>query len=113
MPSISSGRASEFFGLACEQDLEGIVAKGRHGAYGEKWFKIRNRATDRASSARSDSVGLASDLRALAEAGLYESASRRSAIKSSELSSPIEARRRFCGVLVSRPSIEARCSIKL
>jgi bifunctional non-homologous end joining protein LigD len=34
----------EFFRLACEQDLEGIVAKVRHGAYGEKWFKIRNPA---------------------------------------------------------------------
>ena len=32
----------EFFRLACEQDLEGIVAKLRHGAYGENWFKIRN-----------------------------------------------------------------------
>jgi bifunctional non-homologous end joining protein LigD len=32
----------EFFRLACEQDLEGIVAKAKHEAYGEKWFKIRN-----------------------------------------------------------------------
>jgi bifunctional non-homologous end joining protein LigD len=32
----------EFFRLACEQDLEGIVAKAKHAAYGEKWFKIRN-----------------------------------------------------------------------
>ena len=32
----------EFFRLACEQDLEGIVAKAKRGAYGEKWFKIRN-----------------------------------------------------------------------
>ena len=31
-----------FFRLACEQDLEGIVAKLKHGAYGEGWFKIRN-----------------------------------------------------------------------
>jgi ATP-dependent DNA ligase len=28
--------------LAREQDLEGIVAKAKDGAYGEKWFKIRN-----------------------------------------------------------------------
>jgi len=34
----------EFFRLTCEQDLEGIVAKLRHGRYGEKWFKIRNPA---------------------------------------------------------------------
>jgi len=28
---------------ACmEHDLEGIVAKLKHGAYGEGWFKIRN-----------------------------------------------------------------------
>jgi bifunctional non-homologous end joining protein LigD len=32
----------EFFRLVCEQDLEGIVAKLKHGAYGEGWFKIRN-----------------------------------------------------------------------
>jgi ATP-dependent DNA ligase len=32
----------EFFRLACAQDLEGIVAKHKHGAYGEKWFKVRN-----------------------------------------------------------------------
>jgi ATP-dependent DNA ligase len=32
----------EFFRLACELDLEGIVAKAKHAAYGEKWFKIRN-----------------------------------------------------------------------
>ena len=32
----------EFFRVGCEQDLEGIVAKAKHGAYGEKWFKIRN-----------------------------------------------------------------------
>lgn len=32
----------EFFRLACDQDLEGIVAKHKHGAYGEKWFKVRN-----------------------------------------------------------------------
>ena len=30
------------FRLACEQDLEGIVAKFRDGAYGEGWYKIRN-----------------------------------------------------------------------
>lgn len=32
----------EFYRLAYEQDLEGIVAKLKHGAYGEGWFKIRN-----------------------------------------------------------------------
>jgi len=32
----------DFYRLACEQDLEGIVAKLKHGAYGEGWFKIRN-----------------------------------------------------------------------
>jgi len=32
----------EFYRLACEQDLEGIVAKLKHGTYGEGWFKIRN-----------------------------------------------------------------------
>jgi bifunctional non-homologous end joining protein LigD len=31
-----------FFRLVCEQDLEGIVAKLKHGTYGEGWFKIRN-----------------------------------------------------------------------
>jgi ATP-dependent DNA ligase len=30
------------FRIGCEQDLEGIVAKLKHGAYGEAWFKIRN-----------------------------------------------------------------------
>jgi len=30
----------QFYRLACEQDLEGIVAKLKHGAYG--WCKIRN-----------------------------------------------------------------------
>jgi ATP-dependent DNA ligase len=30
------------FKLACEQDLEGIVAKRRNAAYGDDWFKIRN-----------------------------------------------------------------------
>lgn len=33
---------TDFFRLACEQDLEGIVAKLKHGAYGDGWFKIRN-----------------------------------------------------------------------
>jgi len=33
----------EFLRLACQQGLEGIVAKRKHGAYGEGWFKIRNR----------------------------------------------------------------------
>ena len=32
----------DFYRLACEQDLEGIVAKLKDGAYGEGWFKIRN-----------------------------------------------------------------------
>jgi ATP-dependent DNA ligase len=32
----------EFFRLTCEHDLEGIVAKLKHGRYGEGWFKIRN-----------------------------------------------------------------------
>ena len=32
----------DFFRLACEQDLEGIVAKLKGGAYGEGWYKIRN-----------------------------------------------------------------------
>jgi ATP-dependent DNA ligase len=32
----------EFHRLTCERDLEGIVAKRKHGAYGEGWFKIRN-----------------------------------------------------------------------
>jgi ATP-dependent DNA ligase len=33
----------ELFRLTCEQDLEGIVAKLKHGCYGEGWFKIRKR----------------------------------------------------------------------
>ena len=32
----------EFFRLACDQDLEGVVAKLKRGAYGEHWYKIRN-----------------------------------------------------------------------
>jgi ATP-dependent DNA ligase len=32
----------EFFRLACERDLEGIVARLKHWRYGEGWFKIRN-----------------------------------------------------------------------
>ncbi len=32
----------ELFGLTCDRDLEGIVAKLRHGRYGEGWYKIRN-----------------------------------------------------------------------
>jgi bifunctional non-homologous end joining protein LigD len=32
----------DLFRLVCEQDLEGIVAKRKNGAYGEDWFKIRN-----------------------------------------------------------------------
>jgi len=38
------GYGVDFFRLACKQDLEGIVAKAKHAAYGEKWFKIRNPA---------------------------------------------------------------------
>jgi len=30
------------FRMACTHDLEGIVAKYRHGSYGESWFKVRN-----------------------------------------------------------------------
>jgi len=32
----------DLFRLACDQDLEGIVAKRRDAVYGEDWFKIRN-----------------------------------------------------------------------
>ncbi len=32
----------DFFRLACERDLEGIVARRTKGAYGDSWFKIRN-----------------------------------------------------------------------
>jgi bifunctional non-homologous end joining protein LigD len=32
----------DFFRLACERDLEGIIAKRKAGAYGDSWFKIRN-----------------------------------------------------------------------
>ena len=32
----------EFFRLMRKQDVEGIVAKLKHAAYGEKWFTIRN-----------------------------------------------------------------------
>ena len=34
----------DFYRLACQQDLEGVVAKLAHGAYGERWYKIRNPA---------------------------------------------------------------------
>ena len=44
---------------------------------------------------------------------LKESAWCRSAIRSSECSRPIEARNKFCGVFESRPSIDARCSMRL
>ena len=30
------------FRLTCERDLEGIVARLKHGPYGERWYKIRN-----------------------------------------------------------------------
>ena len=40
------GRGSDLFQLACERDLEGIVAKWAHGAYqgggGTSWLKIKN-----------------------------------------------------------------------
>ena len=36
------GQGCAFYRLTCERDLEGIVAKRKHGAYGEGWFKIRN-----------------------------------------------------------------------
>jgi ATP-dependent DNA ligase len=32
----------EFFRLACDRDLEGVLAKWRYGGYGDSWFKIRN-----------------------------------------------------------------------
>src|SRR5438067_1602596 len=35
-------QGSALFSLACEQDLEGIVAKRKDAAYGDGWFKIRN-----------------------------------------------------------------------
>ena len=35
-------RGVDFFRLACERDLEGIVAKRKTGSYGDSWFKIRN-----------------------------------------------------------------------
>jgi bifunctional non-homologous end joining protein LigD len=45
-PSVMSDHIErhgiEFFRLTCENDLEGIVAKLKHGMYGEGWFKIRN-----------------------------------------------------------------------
>ena len=33
---------AELYRLTCDRDLEGVVAKLKHGAYGEGWFKIRN-----------------------------------------------------------------------
>jgi bifunctional non-homologous end joining protein LigD len=35
-------RGCDFFRFACERDLEGVVAKLKSGAYGERWYKIRN-----------------------------------------------------------------------
>jgi bifunctional non-homologous end joining protein LigD len=40
-------RGADFFRLACERDLEGIVGKWRHGSYGSdptktSWVKIKN-----------------------------------------------------------------------
>jgi bifunctional non-homologous end joining protein LigD len=32
----------EFFRLACDRDLEGVVAKSRYGEYGQSWWHIRN-----------------------------------------------------------------------
>lgn len=32
----------DLYRLVCEQDLEGVVAKRKNGAYGVDWFKIRN-----------------------------------------------------------------------
>jgi len=41
-------RAAGLFRLACEHDLEGIVAKGKQGPYlpqePSSWLKIRNRS---------------------------------------------------------------------
>ena len=34
----------EFFRLACDRDLEGVVGKWRYGGYGQSWWKIRNPA---------------------------------------------------------------------
>lgn len=36
------GEGVGFFRLTCEQDLDGVAAKLRAGAYGEHWYKIRN-----------------------------------------------------------------------
>jgi ATP-dependent DNA ligase len=36
----AQGRA--FYRLACERNLEGMVAKRKDGVYGQAWFKIRN-----------------------------------------------------------------------
>ena len=33
---------ADLFRMVCDQDLEGVVAKRRNGAYGVDWFKIRN-----------------------------------------------------------------------
>ena len=43
----------DFFRLACELDLEGIVAKRKVGVYGDSWFKISGQANFR-SGLRSD-----------------------------------------------------------
>ena len=32
----------DFYRLVCQEDLEGVVAKLKYGAYGVGWFKIRN-----------------------------------------------------------------------
>jgi bifunctional non-homologous end joining protein LigD len=41
-----SGAGSDLFDAVCARDLEGIVAKWKHGAYAEpsSWIKIKNRA---------------------------------------------------------------------
>jgi bifunctional non-homologous end joining protein LigD len=36
------GQGRELFRIACEHNLEGVVAKRKDGAYGRDWFKIRN-----------------------------------------------------------------------
>ena len=40
--SIIERDGVDFFRLACVQDLKGIVAKAKNGAYGEHWYKICN-----------------------------------------------------------------------
>jgi hypothetical protein len=42
MRTTSNEMALEFFRITCGRDLEGIVAKLKHGRYGEGSYKIRN-----------------------------------------------------------------------